>query len=220
MGIESDRGNNASLSFSQLAESIIRVNARTGNAAKGAVNQLMTIWNWIIGYYVVEFEQHGKERAKYGAHLLKTLEERIQTRGLNETLFKLSRMFYLRYPQVGVTAFRLLQRDAATVPSAFLPVPIQDSDVSQKSATASHEFVTDGNLLVSRLSFSHIREIMTIEDAFERFFYETECIRRCWNIRELRRQIVTNLFFRSGISRHPEKLLPQLSDEQANTLSA
>ena len=219
MSIESNKGNYTGLSFSQLAESIIRVNARTGNAAKGAVNQLMTIRNWIIGYYVVEFEQHGKERAKYGAHLLKTLEERIQTRGLNETLFKLSRMFYLRYPQVGTTAFRLLQRDTATVPSAFLPVPIQNSDVSQKSATASHEFVTDGSLLVSRLSFSHIREIMTIDDALERFFYETECIRGCWNIRELRRQIATNLFFRSGISRHPEKLLPRLSDEQANTLS-
>ena len=66
MSMESDRGNNASFSFSQLAESIIRVNARTGNAAKGAVNQLLTIRNWIIGYYVVEFEQHGKERAKYG----------------------------------------------------------------------------------------------------------------------------------------------------------
>ena len=136
MSIESNKGNYTGLSFSQLAESIIRVNARTGNTAKGAVNQLMTIRNWIIGYYVVVFEQHGKERAKYGAHLLKTLEERIQTRGLNETLFKLSRMFYLRYPQVEATAFRLLQRDAATVPSAFLFVPIQGNDVFQKSATA------------------------------------------------------------------------------------
>ena len=33
--------------------------------------------NWIIGYYIVEFEQKGKERAEYGEHLLEKLEERV-----------------------------------------------------------------------------------------------------------------------------------------------
>ena len=45
-----------------------------------------------------------------------------------------------------------------------------------KSSTASNEFVTDPDVLVNNLSFSHIREIMVLNDAFERFFYETECI--------------------------------------------
>ena len=34
----------------------------------------------------------------------------------------------------------------------------------------SNEFVTDPDVLVNNLSFSHIREIMVLNDAFERFF--------------------------------------------------
>ena len=39
-----------------------------------------------------------------------------------------------------------------------------------KSSTVSNEFVTDPDVLVNNLSFSHIREIMVLNDAFERFF--------------------------------------------------
>lgn len=56
--------------------------------------------NWLIGYYIIEFEQKGEDRAKYGLQLLKSLEESINTKGLNETLFKWSRIFYQRYPTV------------------------------------------------------------------------------------------------------------------------
>ena len=58
--------------------------------------------------------------------------------------------------------------------------------------TASHKFETDPELLISRLSFSHIVEIMKLDDSFERFFYEHECIRGVWSVRELQRQIIVN----------------------------
>ena len=45
------------------------------------------------------------------------------------------------------------------------------------NATVSHKFETPPELLVTRLSFSHIKEIMPIEDPVERFFYELECIK-------------------------------------------
>ncbi len=48
---------------------------------------------------------------------------------------------------------------------------------------------------------------MVIDDAFERFFYETECIKCNWSVRELRRQIKTNLYVRAGISKKPEILI-------------
>lgn len=70
-----------------------------------------------------------------------------------------------------------------------------------KSSTASNQFVTDPDVLVNNLSFSHIREIMGLTDAFERFFYETECMKCNWNVRELRRQIKTNLYVRAGCER-------------------
>lgn len=66
--------------------------------------------------------------------------------------------------------------------------------------TASYKFVTSGETLVSKLSFSHINEIMKVDDPLARYFYEQECIKCTWSVRELRRQISTNLFVRAGIS--------------------
>lgn len=80
----------------------------------------------------------------------------------------------------------------------------------------SNEFVTQPELLVNQLSFSHIREIMVIDDAFERFFYETECIKCNWSVRELRRQIKTNLYVRAGISKKPELLIQPSTDNKVN----
>ena len=112
----------------------------------------MTLRNWAIGYYIVEYEQDGSDRAEYGSHLLKNLEKQIDQKGMNYTLFKACRQFYKVYPQIG-----------STVSSEFkLP------DFG-KSSTVSNEFVTDPDVLVNNLSFSHIREIMVLNDAFERF---------------------------------------------------
>ena len=79
--------------------------------------------------------------------------------------------------------------------------------------TASDEFITPINLLISKLSFSHLTEIMTQDDPIARFFYETECIKGTWSVRELRRQISTNLYFRSGVSKDPKKLLASIAPE-------
>ena len=182
--------------FALLADDIKSINVKAGNAAKGAVNQLMTLRNWVIGYYIVEYEQGGKDRAEYGSNLMENLEKSINEKGLNVTLFKACRQFYQAYPQI-----------RSTVSNEF--GLLADN---QKSSTVSNEFVTKPELLVKRLSFSHIREIMVLEDEFERFFYETECIKCGWSVRELRRQIKTNLYFRSGVSRNPNELLKPSED--------
>lgn len=54
----------------------------------------MTLRNWAIGYYIVEYEQDGSDRAEYGSHLLKNLEKQIDQKGMNYTLFKACRQFY------------------------------------------------------------------------------------------------------------------------------
>ena len=74
-------------------------------------------------------------------------------------------------------------------------------------ATVSHKFQTSPELMISRLSFSHLREIMAFDDPLARYFYEQECIKCTWSVRELRRQISTNLYIRAGISTNPDKLL-------------
>lgn len=91
------------IKFEMLSDSIKNINLKAGNATRSAVNQLMTLRNWAIGYYIVEYKQRGSDRAEYGTRLLKTLEEQIAEKGMNSTLFKWCRQFYILYPQIGAT---------------------------------------------------------------------------------------------------------------------
>lgn len=200
-------------SFDELAQSVLQTHQTAQSGAIRAVNQMATLRNWLIGCYIVEYEQRGSDRAKYGERLLKRLEERVNTKGLNETLFLAARRFYSFYPQIG-ELFELRIRptvsDKLIVPSS---ISATLSPKSEKSATVSPKFTTSASALVSKLSFSHIREIMLQDDPLARFFYETECIKGTWSVRELRRQISTNLYFRSGVSKDPEKLLASIKPE-------
>lgn len=200
-------------SFDELAQSVLQTHQTAQSGAIRAVNQMATLRNWLIGCYIVEYEQKGSDRAKYGERLLKRLEERVNTKGLNETLFLAARRFYSFYPQIG-ELFELRIRptvsDKLIVPSS---ISATLSPKSEKSATVSPKFTTSASALVSKLSFSHIREIMLQDDPLARFFYETECIKGTWSVRELRRQISTNLYFRSGVSKDPEKLLASIKPE-------
>lgn len=87
-------------SFGDLTSIIQSTHDAALSSAVKAINRLQTMRNWLIGYYIVEYEQHGKDRAEYGAKLLKKLEERVNRKGINITLLKNSRSFYLHYPQM------------------------------------------------------------------------------------------------------------------------
>lgn len=63
------------MEFELLAVSIKQINDKASSAAKSAVNQLMTLRNWAIGYYIVEYEQDGSDRAEYGSHLLEKVRQ-------------------------------------------------------------------------------------------------------------------------------------------------
>ena len=66
------------MNFEQLATIIADTHQRLQQSAVKAVNQCQTMRNWLIGFYIVEFEQNGEDRAKYGEFLLKNLEQIIQ----------------------------------------------------------------------------------------------------------------------------------------------
>lgn len=191
-------------SFDELSDYVLRTHQYAQTAAIRAVNQFATMRNWLIGCYIVEYEQKGKDRAQYGERLLKRLEENVNCRGLNETLFRVSRSFYLEYSQIR----ELFSGEKyATASHEF-----------EKCAIPSQKFITPPERVVSHLSFSHIREILTEKDPLGRFFYETECIKGCWSVKELRRQMATNLYFRSGISRNPQILLDSIGKQPDNAL--
>ena len=205
---------NASHSFEELSKYVVETHMYAQGSAIKAINQMATLRNWLIGYYIVEYEQNGSDRAKYGDKLLKRLEERVNTKGLNETLFLAARRFYSFYPQIAdiiSPSIHPILSDKSSVDNEISATASQESAIS---ATALPKFVTPASILISRLSFSHIREIMLQDDPLARFFYETECIKGVWSVRELRRQIATNLYFRSGVSKDPKKLLASLEPEK------
>ena len=80
-----------------------------------AVNRMLTIRNWLIGYYIVEYEQKGEDRAKYGENLLNTLAEKININGLGSRNLKLFKQFYLYYPSI-------VQTVSAQLKNAFNPI--------------------------------------------------------------------------------------------------
>ena len=177
------------ITFDELVKAVKATNEASQASALKAINHMLTMRNWLIGYYIVEFEQKGKDRAQYGDKLLKRLEVRVGKPGLTVTTFKLSRSFYRLYPQMS---------------NLFVtPVPISE----RIGATMSHQFLSSPETLISKLSFSHIRELLSINDPLVRYFYEQECMRCTWSVRELRRQIETNLHIRIGLSKNPEECL-------------
>lgn len=184
-------------SFGDLTSIIQTTHDAALSSAVKAINRMQTMRNWLIGYYIVEYEQHGKDRAEYGAKLLKKLEERVNRKGTSTTLLKNSRSFYLHYPQM---VENLVPAISPTVSGKLVKQ-------EEKSPTVSDQFKTSGKKIISSLSFSHIVELLTLDDPLARYFYEQECIKCTWSVRELRRQISTNLYVRAGISANPDKLL-------------
>ncbi|MFD2904276.1 DUF1016 N-terminal domain-containing protein [Sphingobacterium anhuiense] len=72
-----------------------------------------------------------------------------------------------------------------------------------------HQFNSDRikpEELLTKLSYSHFLELISISDLSKREFFEIETIKNTWSVRELRRQINTLYFERSGISKKPDQL--------------
>lgn len=86
--------------FDSLIQSISEVHQYLQGYANRSVNQALTIRNWVIGMYIVEFEQNGADRASYGDHLLTNLSNQLKIKGLTAPELSRCRQFYHRYPQI------------------------------------------------------------------------------------------------------------------------
>ena len=199
-------------SFGDLTSIIQTTHDAALSSAVKAINRMQTMRNWLIGYYIVEYEQHGKDRAEYGAKLLKKLEERVNRKGMTRNTFQSARNFYRMYPQI-IENFQI-NKGASMSCKSYMDTTNKISDTesidNQSNGicpTVSCKFQTSGKTIISKLSYSHMYEIMKVSDPLARYFYEQECIKCTWSVRELRRQISTNLYVRAGISANPDKLL-------------
>ncbi len=75
-----------------------------------AVNNELVQANWEIGKYIVEYEQHGNEKAEYGSSLLTNLSKDLKTRfgkGFSKSNVYLMRQFYMKYPKFQLVTGKL-----------------------------------------------------------------------------------------------------------------
>jgi len=205
--------------FDALVTSIVHIHQQTQDFSAKAVNVALTLRNWLIGYRIVEFEQQGKDRAAYGESLMDTLALRLASNGLTRVTpreLRRYRQLYQIYPHIWESLAPKSQAQQSFGPLLHLlppsPKPIRES-VTPESPTG--EPATPQ--LIHRLSFTHLAELIQLGDDTQRRFYEAECMRGNWSVRELRRQIASLYYQRSGLSKDKAQL-SALAHAAADTL--
>ena len=211
------------MDFEALVKHISTIQSTLQAQAAHAVNLALTARNWLMGCYIVEFEQNGEDRAAYGEQLLKKLEQRLNVKGLNERRFREFRRLYLVYPQLKepIAQYLLAGSEIRHTLSAEFAEPIRrlltaksDDEIrrsptaesSQYIQSAQNRWITPPEKLFSRLSSTHLNAISPIDNPIKRAFYEMEAIRGCWSVKELERQINSLYYERSGLSKNKEAL--------------
>ncbi len=110
MNNELERNDNAGLD--SLVEQISNVQDVLQGVAAHAINLSLTARNWLIGYYIVEYEQNGEDRAQYGANLLNTLSKRLNRPGMEPRRLREYRQFYLFYSFLGAEIVKYIRNNA------------------------------------------------------------------------------------------------------------
>jgi predicted nuclease of restriction endonuclease-like (RecB) superfamily len=178
------------------------------NAAK-AIDYNLTVRNWFIGCYIVEFEQNGEDRAKYGAGLLEAMANRLKNKGLkglHRRALNTCRIFYQTYPQIWLTLSAELHNNQII---SELPIPVEYLNIW---LTTSAKSDLPPELLLTRLTYSHFIELIRVEDELQRLFYEVEAIKNNWNVRELRRAINTALVIRTMVSINKDAVIAKIKN--------
>lgn len=244
---------NGSKDFDSLVRQIQTTSDILQQDARLVINRNVTTRAWLTGFYIVEYEQHGSDRAKYGENLLLNLSKRLDGKSFGLSSLKNYRQFYLYYPELVtpiVAYLQLLMQKSQSLfgflqstenqwftkgqtPFGFFPASDERSE--EKSQALSDLFgntrqiafiskdgfalqTTDGEVMAvpqmafNRIPFSHFTLLIHIEDPLKRAFYAIETMRGPWSQRELKRQIDSNYYERSGWSKKPELLTQKVND--------
>ncbi len=219
------------------ANQISEVHKELQSRAKAAINISLSVRNWIIGYYLVEYEQNGEDRAEYGKKTLSTMSAKLKEKGLkniNERELRRYRLFYETYPFF-IELFE--QSDKNPIRGTLSPIfgkvkrllpktsdnPIRGAVSPELQTTDKEERILKipALKLITHLSYSHFEALIKIKENLKRTFYELECINGTWSTRELKNQINSLYFERSGLSTNKEKLqeLANIDVETNETIS-
>lgn len=188
-------GPNPVLDLSALVAAVRQVHDSCAAQASRAVNISLTPRSWLIGVYLHEYELRGADRASYGERLFAEVAEQLSGANVSNCnrrqLYRYARFFRL-YPEIVGT---LSPQLAGLLPTG-----------AEKVGTLSPQLPRDPQNLVNKLSYSHLEQLVDLDDDAERSFYEVEATNGGWSVRALKRQIGALYFQRSGLSKQPQQL--------------
>lgn len=189
------------MDFVQLSDLLKRTSEELVKRSVKAVNVNLTLRNWLFGYYIVEYEQNGEDRATYGRYLLEKVAQEIKIKGLTAPELSRCRQFYRTYPQIlglitqefyiPVNQLVASVMNSALSKSLILGTPSQELDDSEKKYLLN---------IFQSISYTHFSELIKIEESTKRKFYEMMILRTQPSVLELRREINTLTFERLGLS--------------------
>ncbi len=166
------------------------------NSAR-SVNAIMTMTYWEVGRRIVEQEQRGKKRAQYGKSLLRRLAEDLTKRfgkGFSERNLLAMREFHLGW-SIPQTVSAELSEPGVSMRSLGNP---QTPSARPGGLARPSPFP---------LPWSHYVRLLSVDNQQARSFYENEALRGGWSVRQLDRQIATQFFERTQLSRTKAAIL-------------
>jgi len=184
-------------------------NAR--HQAARAVNAILTATYWEIGRRIVEYEQGGKARAEYGEELLKRISDDLTSqigRGFGISHVKMMRQFYLAYSNLKNRQSLIGQSTAKK----------SQSLIGELEGKPEAHYAPDLPALMDYfpLSWTHYARLLRIKNDHARNFYESESIRGGWSVRQLERQIESQFYERTALSRDKASMLKKGASKKSS----
>jgi predicted nuclease of restriction endonuclease-like (RecB) superfamily len=206
------------MNYHALVQSITALHVDSVGRAASAVNQALVLRNWVIGTCIVEFEQKGEDRAEYGDRLLRRLSSDLGACGIKGTspdMLERMRLFSRHYPQlagaVSAPAVRISTKHAANSTRLISAPAVRKSETDAPTPLSPE--------LVLRLTWTHLADLVRIDDPWKRAFYEIECLNGNWSKRQLQRQIGSLLYERTALSTDKAAVIERARQQSAETPS-
>ena len=182
--------------YAGIHSSIVELLDAARQAAARSVNALMTASYWEIGRRIVEAEQQGKRRAGYGEQLMERLSTDLTAqfgRGFGVNNLENMRRFFLAYPHSAI--------------SQTLSGKLDNGLPDEKSQTVSGKLSLAELAQVFTLPWSAYVRLLVVKDDHARQFYEAEALRGGWSVRQLDRQIGSQFYERTALSKNKAAML-------------
>lgn len=180
--------------FLKVVNLVTQARERVATAAN--VAEVYTKYH--IGQYIVEYEQKGKIRAEYGKAVLKELSFRLNQRfskGWSVDTLEKCRTLYLLYGNSETLLRKSVHENKSATMSRISALDEYDNHCLSNSAPTF------------TLSWSHYLILMRISDPKARSFYEIECSKQDWSVRQLSRQVASSLYERLALSRNKDEVM-------------